>query len=486
MLLTRRRWLVRALAAARHALVLPATAWAGNAAVFAAGVAGKSPSPPTRVLFRGRKFRELLGLGVKFAQGEPVANLANLKELRVNWVRDTVLWPAVEPVRGEYKAFAPEFRSRLDFYRTNNIGLVFLLAFGNSLAYPPGPNNPNGPVDPGAFARYAVEVARQLKASGVRFVLEIWNEPHNFVLRPLVGGEWNGKPPSPWVDQYVRIVRETVRQVKAFDAGIRLLSDDDMWVLHYWFLEAGLPAELDGFAFHPYVNESAAGPEVTAVTSTTEWTRPFTVVDADRSFVSAVRRLREQGLAKLGRQPQLWVTEWGWTMGQKTPYGPVTEDMLAGLLPRAFIVAEAAGIEGLCWFSSQDSVDGPIGLIANDGRKRKSYFAFKTMAEQLGDFEYLSQRLGANHPSTGVQAHLFRNGARHKLALWSIEPTPRLLVLPDAMPEVSAVDALGRDVPLESTPNFARGLRFSSAPIYLSGIVPDAVLDAALATLEKA
>lgn len=458
--------------------MLPAALAAGTSAWAA------RPAAPPNVHIRGRKFRELLGLGVKFAQGEPLSSLANLKELRVSWVRDTVLWPTVEPVAGQFKPFPEEFRTRLDFYRANNIGVVFLLAFNNPVAYPATPDQPYRSVDPAAFARYAVEVARQLKTAGVRFVLEIWNEPHNYVLRPMLGGEWNGKPPSPWVDHYVRIVRETVRQVKAFDGRIALFSDDDMWVLHYWFLEAGLPRELDGFAFHPYVNETSIGPEMTAITATTDWSRPFDVVDTERSFVSAVNRLQERGLAKLGKLPRMWITEWGWAIGQKTPFGLVTEDMLAGLLPRAFIVAEAAGIETLCWFSSQDSVDGPIGLVANDGRKRKSYFAFKTLAEQLGDYEYVQQVAGATHPGTGAQAHLFRNGNQYKLALWNIEPTMRLIMLPNTMSDVNAVNSTGQPVLAQSNPNDSRALPFSNGPVYVGGMPSSTALHESLSILE--
>lgn len=433
---------------------------------------------------RSRKFREGLGLGVKFSQGEPLTSLQNLTELRVRWVRDIVLWSVMEPEAGQFKPFPTDFQTRLDFYRTNDIGIVFLLAFGNPRAYPPTPVAPYRFIDPSAFARYAVEVAKQLKSAGVRFVLEVWNEPHSYVLGPTLGGAWNGKPPSPWVDYYVRFVQETVRQVKNFDPAIEVMDDDDMWVLHYWFLEAGLPRQLDGFAFHPYVNDSSMGPEMTAVSADTDWTRPFTVVDDDRSFRSAVKRLRQQGIAKMGKAPRLWITEWGWAIGQKTPFGPVTEDMLAGFLPRAFIAAEAAGVEALCWFSSQDSVDGPMGLVTNDGRKRKSYVAFRTLAEQLGEFQLLGHVAGRKHPTSGAQAYLFRDGERYKLAIWNIEPANRLLILPDSMTDLMAVDAVGQAVPIVNNPNGVRSLLFSSAPVYISGVSPGPALDAALAAIE--
>ena len=237
---------------------------------------------------------------MKFAQGQPEDQLATLKELGVRWVRDYVSWHAVEPVAGQYRDFPDSFKRRLAFYRKNDIGVVLLLSYPNRAAYPPTADDPHRSVNPEAYGRYAAQAARLMRASGVRFVIELWNEPHN-TLRSIVGGNWNGKPPSPWVDHYVRMVHEAVKQVKAIDPAIKLLSDDDMWVLHYWFLEAGLPKNLDGFAFHPY---GAAAPEFVAVGPRTEWVKPFVVVDEDRSLRSAVRLLREQGERELGRSPR--------------------------------------------------------------------------------------------------------------------------------------------------------------------------------------
>ena len=206
--------------------------WVTGATPGAAAATGTCP-PATR-----RPFGDMIGLGVKFSQGQPVEQLEQLLELRVRWVRDAVHWPQIEPAAGRYADFTPAFRRQLEFYRRHDIGLVALLTLGNPRAYPGGPATP---YDPEAFGRFAVQVARQLRAAGVRFALEIGNEPHNSGFAKALGGAWNGKPPSPWVDHYVRMVHAAVNEVKAFDASIKLLADDDMWVVHYWYL-AGRPA----------------------------------------------------------------------------------------------------------------------------------------------------------------------------------------------------------------------------------------------------
>ena len=55
-----------------------------------------------------------------------------------------------------------------------------------------------------AYSSFAREIAKRLKAFGIEFVLELWNEPHNFVIRPKLGGDWVGNPPSPWWTDMLR------------------------------------------------------------------------------------------------------------------------------------------------------------------------------------------------------------------------------------------------------------------------------------------
>jgi hypothetical protein len=267
-----------------------------------------------------------------------------------------------------------------------------------------------------------------------------------------------------------------VRTVKQFDPSIRLLTDDDLWVVHYWYLQAGLPRALDGFAVHPY---TPGPPERTAVAHDTDWTRPFSVVDRDRSFGSAVRRLREQARGRLDCTPSIWVTEWGWAVGPGSVAHAVSDATLVAYLPRAFVVAAAAGVEVLCWFSAQDSVDGPMGLTRNDGSRRDSYHALRTLAMQLGEHTLLRQAAGAATPTTGLQAFVFAAPSGRRLVAWSADGQARRLPWSGGAAR-PGVDALGKPVVLQDgpTPSVAIG----PAPIYLDLTPSDVDLDARLAS----
>jgi hypothetical protein len=429
---------------------------------------------------KDRPFGAMLGLQVKFAQGQPLSDLPSLQELGVGWVRDLVPWTEIEPVAGRYAGFSPSLKQRLAYYREHGIGVVALLTLSNSTAYPATASDPARPFDAAAFGRYAATVAQMLRGEGVRFVLELGNEPHNSSLAKRLGGQWNGRAPSPWVDHYVRMVRSAVGAVKAFDGSVRLLSDDDMWVLHYWYL--------DGFAVHPYVTGI---PERAAIAPDTDWMRPFVGVDADRSYTSAVRRLREQGNAKFGHLPEIWITEWGWPIGNAANKG-VSEETLAAYLPRAFIVAAAAGVEVMCWFSAQDTVDGPMGLSDNSGHRRLSYTAYRVMAERLGPKSLQRQVAGIGQPTSGVQGYLFEGPGQGKgqgkgqrtLVLWNIDGASKWLPLSADEHGETAVDALGRTVAPEATPSGRRGLRFGAMPIYVPGGWSDAAIGAAVNAIE--
>jgi hypothetical protein len=415
-----------------------------------------------RAVAQERPFGEMVGLNVKFSQGEPQSALSLLKELKVRWVRDSVGWRQMEPSAGNYVAFPSAFQQRLAFYKENHIGVVFGLWYDNPVAYPSDSLNVE------AYGNYAREIAKRLKAFGIEFVLELWNEPHNFVIRPKLGGDWVGNPPSPWVDRYVAMVYSAVSKVKAFDPSVKLLDCDDMWAIHYSFLDKGLPTNLDGLAFHPYVNDV---PEKTAVMYRTNWV-PYQLVDQDQKFRSAARRLREHAVLRMGRTPELWITEWGWPVGGKMGNGTISEDMVAAFLPRAFITAAAAGVRTLCWFSSQDSVDGPMGLRSNDGRQRKAFGAFRTMTEQIGAARLVGQLSGGDHLTSGVQAYLFRGDeGRNKLVAWNIDGEIALLLgnIPNVN-DIQAIDVNGQSVAVSLAEDGRPKLSVSPAPIYISGL----------------
>ena len=461
---------------------------------------------------RDRPFGEGIGLCVKFDQGQPAEHLELLPQLGARWVRDHTNWSRIEPEPGQY-AFPRALRERLAFYRRHGIGVVFCLLYDNKAAYPPTDEEPNRNIDPEAYGRFAVAAARLLQEAEVEFVLELWNEPHNFVLGRQLGGPWHGGPPSPWLDHYVKMVHEAVRQVKAFDRTVKVLSDEDCTIIHYNMLEAGLPAALDGIAFHPYMSQTVRIPELSKEGRGAAWEGGFTLTDPDHSFRSMVRRLREEATAKLGKTPELWITEIGCPVQEDVTenvtfsLGSGTEEEVAAILVRAFIGAEAAGVEATTWFSFWDGPDGPMGLMARDGRRRKAYDALQTLSAQLGPYTLRRQVAGFDRPTTGTQAYLFQKGDARKVVAWAIEasgasgapgddddardvpgapddddddardvPGARV-ALTGALRDAQATDIFGNAIAAQTDADGTRWLPLGFSPLYLAPVQGDETLE---------
>ncbi len=362
-------------------------------------------------------FEEKLCLQVKFSQGQSLHDLKMVKQLGVKWVREALKWEKVEEIPGVYRPLPESLQKRLRFYKDNDIGVIFMLAYENPIAYPNTQDKPFNFVNSSAYAGYAAYMAKELKKSGVKYVLELWNEPHNsdFAKQEYLGGNWQGAPPSPWVDHYVAMVHETVNRVKAVDINIPVITDDDMWVVHYHFLDKGLPTGIDGFAIHPY--SGGRPPEIAAVEHDAKWTQPYQVVDVDQSFESGVRRLIEYGEKKLGKTPNIWITEWGWRVGEQSPNGvTIDEQKVADYLPRAMILAVAAKVKTVCWFSAQDIGDGPMGLKTNNGRLRPAYSAFLKLSKTLGKMEYKCE---LKHSVIGERRFAFNRNENWIIAAWN-------------------------------------------------------------------
>ena len=235
------------------------------------------------------------------------------------------------------------------------------------------------------------------------------------------------------------MVEAATTQVKAFDPSIRLLSNDDMWITHHRYLDAGLPSRLDGFALHPYVPH---GPERGGAIDA-EWLKPYRIGDEERSFASFVRRLREHGLEKLGHVPEIWLTEWGWPVGSASPRF-VSEATQAARLPRAFIVAEAAGVQAQCWYSSHDAGEDFFGLVGRGSRRRPAFDTFKTLSRELGAAALLAQVIGRDHATTGLQGFVFDDGHEHVLALWNADEVDLRVRLDGPLHQARGVDGYGQ------------------------------------------
>ena len=410
------------------------------------------------------KFGEAVGLVVHFNQGETLEHLADLKNLGVKWVRDEEYWGGIEKKKGEY-VWPEKNKQRMKFYKENGIGNIFALTYSaNKNVYPGDPYNPE------AYGRYAVAAAKMHKEAGVEVVLEIFNEPANFGLRKKYGGKWHGEPNCPWIAHYAKMVNESVKQVKAYDQDVKIITTDHWWSTHYWWLEKNISKELDGFAVHPYAHGTGTpGPEVAHFGKDSSHAKPWIIMDNDRSNRSLMRRLRAQYAEKIGRPLEMYVTEWGYALGRfKGQPWETTDDLAAALLPRVFINSVAAGARVVTWYCS--SGDGTWGLIRDDQTKRKTYYSLKAMVEQLGEYQMIKQLVGMNDTTKGIQAYLFEGDAGYKLVAWNIDGPVEITFDSGYAVPLKVYDIFGKSVNFSYVKDGLPILKLDMAPIYIEGI----------------
>jgi len=438
-----------------------------------------------------KKFGEAIGIGAPFTQYTPLAVGAPwILDLRVKWMREDMNTGPVNPSPGVYRFDAgreskyPTMHERFQFYADNNINVVVLLYGRNPTAYP---DEPRGYYRVGAYGDYALAVAKQLETYGFEFVLEIMNEPHGIMKQTFGGHQQGGSPGggvAPWMKRYVAMANDAIQKVKAHNPKIKIITDDDLWICHYWMVQAGIDNRLDGFAIHPY-HKPFPG-------KGNNYNVPYwKMVNDDQSRRSNLQRVRHEYESKLGHSVAPYSTEVGFSIGEEGgAHDTQKEEVIAAYLPREFIIEFAAGVEVIQWFALKmpfPKFGDPFGLVENATlKKRMPYAAMKTMVQQLGDYYMIDQIAGRTNTVAGTQAYLFKNDADNcKVAIWDIMDDSKdisatrtvRIDLNAAKPDkVQLHDIYGKQLKKTFDSKGYLQLEIGISPIYVDGVGRDVTL----------
>ena len=157
--------------------------------------------------------------------------------------------------------------------------------------------------------------------------------------------------------------------------------------------------------------------------------------------------------------------------------------MVAAFVPRAFNSAASAGVEVPCWFSSQDSVDGAMGLRNNDGKRRKAFGALQTLTREIGGYVFV-RVVGQDHPTVGVPS-LSVSWARmnNKLVIWNIDGDSSVVFENLANAKIEVRDVQRLPVTVKYGDDGAVKLLANRAPIYVAA-VRNVTIDLSLSAAE--
>jgi len=266
-------------------------------------------------------------------------------------------------------------------------------------------------------------IAQRFTATGIG-VWEVWNEPN-------IESFWS---PQPDPEEYYRVLAATYRAVKAVNPQALVLGCSlagPHGVAHrppYEFLEGvfarGGVQVMDAVSIHPY--RQPRSPEESGYVE-------------DLQTVAAMT-------ARAGRPLPIWITEVGWPNGT----GGSTEAWSAKMLPRAYLLAIAAGVKNVTWYDFHDDGVDPsynehhFGIVRHDFTPKPAYFAYRTMALELDGM----RQVRAVPAGEGVTLLVFSGGpagaaSQRTAVLWAHRGTQSLALRIPGTQDAEFVDLMG-------------------------------------------
>ena len=490
-------------------IVLTAAVLVGFSCVaVSAGAAGAKPekqlkgddffnkfSPPSK------KFGEAVGIQSPFTQYTSLADGGPwFVDLGIKWAREDMNAYSIEPKPGVYQfndrygnaPGVPTMHERFQFYADNNINVIVIVGGVNTVAYPK--EQGEGGVYPvEAYGDYALAVAKQLETYGNDFIIEIMNEPVNFMRGALKragnkqgGGNQQGGDPANgvalWMKRYVTMANNAIQKIKAYNPKIKIIAGESaIWAIsNYWMVKAGIDSRMDGFIIHPYWKPFPG--------KGSNYNVPYwKMINDDQSRRSNIQRTGYEFEKNFGRRVPPYSTEVGFsdiTVGGGGAHDKQKPEVIAAYLPREFITEFAAGVEVLNWYalkSPSAKFGDPFGLVdMKTFAKRKAYFSMKTMVQQLGDYYMIDQIAGRENTVADTQGYLFRNDAnKYKLVIWDImndskdinETKTVTIDLDTANPDsVTLYDIYGKKLEKNFDDEGRLQLKIGISPIYVDGV----------------
>jgi hypothetical protein len=353
-----------------------------------------------------------LGVNIHLLHDDPALDLAHAAGF--DFVRMDMLWANVER-RGRYRFFL--YDRLLRALEARGMGVLWILDYGHP---DHGGSTPRMPADVAAFGRFAEAAAEHFKGRNVRY--EIWNEPNTSQF-------WK---PSPKASEYAILLKEAVTAIRRADPLAKVssggLSRFDAAFLS-GAVDPGLAADLTAIGVHPYPK---TGPETIA---------------------PEIENLREWAARSLGKQIEIWDTEWGYSSAnapEEAPSNGHTEEgrrRQASLSIREILTVWAVGLPLAVWYDLRDDGTDPAnpehnyGLLDSSGNEKPAIKAIRTLMSVISGRKYAGMI-----PETpeGIHAMRMDSSADTMLIVWTDQMDGRRRIEYPMRNLISATDVMGQ------------------------------------------
>ncbi|MGL6042718.1 MAG: hypothetical protein ACRC1J_02225 [Sandaracinobacteroides sp.] len=297
-----------------------------------------------------------LGVNTHFSQGWPALAWPLLEGLPVSHVRDAVRWQTIETVRGRHD-FTPAATAHIDRICAAGRRVVLTLPLAHPLY--DGGTTVYTPAGRAAVASFARAQAVRFGACVAGF--EIGNEINS-------RANFNGPAAADVPGNYVAIVRAVKAAVKPVAPDIRLYAGSTNAVGTGFLARlfaAGLLAEADAIAIHPYRQDAA----------NIDW-------ELERLF---------SAMAQHGKPLPVAATEFSFPTSDETE--------AADFLVKMLVMMRAGGVAEAHWYSLIDYKFFPtMGLFTSDSREKKVGASLRYFANSWNRAQ-LPVRLNIGQPS---------------------------------------------------------------------------------------
>lgn len=288
-----------------------------------------------------------------------------------------VRWPDLEPNKGQWQF------ERLDHYvaAAQEHRTSVLLPLGMTPLWAAArPQITAGPKNVDDWRAFVKAVVSRYK--GRIQAYEIWNEPN-------LPDFWTGT-----TDEMLILTKEASEIIRSLDPQAIIVSPSATadfgipWIVE--FLKKGGGQYVDVIGYHFYVNPNTKSPE---------------------EMLPVIHRVREV-LAENGvASKPLWNTETGWLVPAQFP----SEEVAAGFLARAYILAWAAGVQRFYWYAWDNRSLAIVTYEEVEHKVTPAGNAFKVIQQWLVGAKMDSCLEGADQSWT---CELSRSGTKERI-LWN-------------------------------------------------------------------